>query len=148
MIGTALAGLLSIGWLTIALAPGSSVARILKAWLVDWPAARLIGVQRRHLIFLFVAIVSAQALMTVGMPDLGVALAWDVSVYVDLALLGLTMAAVTNVKAAGRSLAARWRVFRQARFMPRRRAKRTPLHRPTAPPANDDVHPAFALRAG
>jgi len=145
MIATALAGFLAIGWLTIALAPNAPAARFLKPWLVDWPAAKLARFERRHLIYLVVAIVSAQALMSIGMPDLGVALAWDVSAYIDLALIGMTMAAATNVKAAGRLLATQWRAFRRPRPMPRQRAKRAPVRRPPAPSANDDDHLAPIL---
>jgi len=147
MVGTAIAVVLAVGWLSIALAPDAPLAQLLKPWLVDWPAAKLSRFERRQLIFIVVAIVSAQALMSVGMPDVSVALAWDVSTYVDLALLGLTMAAVTNVKAVGRLLALQWRTFRRPRIRPRQRAKRTPVRRPAARSANDDDHPARVRRA-
>lgn len=143
MTMTALAGFLAIGWLTIAMAPGSPLARLLKPWLVDWPAARLIGIERRHLIFLVIAILSAQALMSVGMPDVGVALAWDVSSYIDLALLGWTLAAVTNLKAVGRLVAAQWRARRHPTARPARpRARRAPRRPSAICPANNDDHPA------
>jgi len=143
MAMTALAGFLAIGWLTIALAPGSPLARLVKPWLVDWPAAKLIGIERRHLIFLVVAILSAQALMSVGMPDVGVALAWDVSSYIDLALLGWTLAAATNLKAAARLVAEQWCTFRRPTARPARpRARRAPRRPSVIRPANDDDHPA------
>jgi len=147
MIATALAGFLAIGWLAIALAPNAVIARFLRPWLVDWPASKLANFERRHLIFLILAIISAQALVSVGMSDLGIALAWDVSAYVDLVLIGLTMATVNNVRATARLIATQWRVRRTVHAKPRRRAKRTLVRRPAEPPVNDDDHPARVPRA-
>jgi len=147
MIATSLAALLAIGWLATALAPTAPISRFLSPWLVDWPAAKLCRLDRRHLVFLVVAIVGAQALLSIGMSDVGVALAWDVSSFIDLALIGLTLATVRNVRAAAHFLASRSRVFHRLRSRPRPRTKRAPAHRTVKAPANDDDHSARILGA-
>lgn len=147
MVETSLAGFLALGWLAIALAPSAPFSRSLSPWLVDWPAAKLCRFERRHLIFLVVVILSAQALLSIGMADLGVALAWDVSSFIDFALIGLTLATARNVRAAGRFISSRFRANQRQRARPRPRAKRAPPRRSVKAPANDDDHPRRLLGA-
>jgi hypothetical protein len=148
MIAWLLTGALAAAWLTARHAPEAPFARLLRAWLVDWPARKLLHVERRHLIFLLVAVVSAQALLSVGLPDLGVVIAWDVSTYVDLLLVTWTLAAVTNLKAAGRMTAARWRLLTTSRRGKPQPRSRRPARRATPSPSiNDDDRPAVALAA-
>jgi len=144
-----MAGTLAAAWLVMACASETSIARWLNHWLVEWPAAKLIDVERRHLIFIVVALVSAQALLSVGLPDVGLVVAWDVSTYVDIVLATWTLAAVTNLKAANRLAVQRWRLLASGlrRGRPQPRSKR-PARRPTqTPSANDDDHPALAIAA-
>lgn len=146
MFATLLAGAFAALWLALYRAPDVPIARLLHRWLVEWPAARLLNVERRHLIFIFVAIVSAQALLSVGLPDVGLVVAWDVSTYVDILLVTWSLAAVANVKAGGRLLVERWRLLTRAptRAKPQPRAKRPACRTTIKPSANDDDRPALA----
>ena len=148
MIAWLLAGALAAAWVALRCAPDAPVARLLHAWLVDRPARKLIHVERRQLIFLFIAVLSAQALLSVGLPDIGMVIAWDVSTYLDLLLVTWTLAAVTNFKAVGRMTAVRWRLLTSGRRgKPQPRSKRPARRVTPGPSANDDDHPAFRVAA-
>lgn len=146
MIATLFAGALAALWLILHRAPDTPMARLLHRWLVEWPAARLLTIERRHLIFILVAIVSTQALLSVGLPDIGLVVAWDASTYLDILLVTCSLAAVANVKAGGRLLAERWRLLTRAptRSKPHPRTKRPPRRAQVKPSANDDDRPALA----
>lgn len=149
MIATLLAGALAALWLILHRAPDAPIARLLHRWLVEWPAAKLLTIERRHLIFVFVAFVSAQAMLSVGLPDIGMVVAWDVSTYLDILLVTWSLAAVANVKAGGRLLAERWRLLTRApaRSKPQPRAKRPARRAAIKPSANDDDRPELATAA-
>ena len=148
MIGTALTATLLAAWVTIRLAPETPTAQLLDRWLAQQPARLLLKVERRHLIFILVAALSAQALLSVGLPDLALAAAWDVSTYLDILLVTWTLAAVTNLKAGGIAAQKSLRITRNRRLARTRpRAKRR-LRSTTEPrSANDDDRPAPHRRA-
>lgn len=150
MIATMLAGALAAACLVMRRAPDAPIARLLHRWIVEWPASALLRIERRHLIFVLVAIVSTQAFLSVGLPDAGMLLAWDISTYVDILLVTWTLTAASNIKAIGRLAAHRWQSIAARphhRSQPRRKrsASRRPA-RPT-PSANDDDRPALASAA-
>ena len=152
MIAWLLAGALSAAWWALRYAPDVPIARLLHAWLVDRPARKLIHVERRQLIFLCIllciAALGTQALLSVGLPDIGMVVAWDVSTYLDLLLVTWTLAAVANLRAVGRMTAVRWRLLTSGRRgKPRPRSKRPARRVTPSPSANDDDHPAFRVAA-
>jgi len=146
MIATMLAGALAAAWLTMRCIPDAPIARLLHRWIVEWPAAKALHVERRHLIFVIVAAVSAQALLSVGLPDIGLVVAWDVSTYLDLLLVTWTLAAVANLKAGSRVAIEHWRLMTRGlrRSRPQPRARRTARRPVTKRSANDDDRPALA----
>lgn len=109
-------------------------------------AARAARIERRHLVFLALmtlVLVAGSELLAIGGPlDGALVLLWDVSTYLDIVMVSVTVAAVARGRMVLRLVAPRL-----ARVLPRRRTPRTRAARPERPSANDDDHRAFALAA-
>lgn len=129
----------------IKLFPQSDLAVLLHRHLVEYPVERLARVERRHVIFALLVIavlLLAQELIAVAGPaDMAFVFLWDVSIYLDLTGVALTVAAVRWTKT----------VWTLARALPRRSIRIRSAHRRSIKtnarpkPANDDdVHRCIA----
>jgi hypothetical protein len=117
------------------------IGQAMHRWLVEKPATRLNSLDRRHVILLIlIAIILAtggELLAAAGPIDLSMILLWDVSVYLDAAILSITLASAARSVAAGRYLKA-VAARRLTRAGHVRRPRRTRHDKPSAPTANDD----------
>ncbi len=147
MIATIIACALMATCLTVCCVPNAPIARVLHRWLVEWPAAMLLHVERRHLILL--AVMCAMLLLSEGIaaagltPDLAIAAAWDISTFVDLAILGWTMSSLAGLQTARRFMAHSYAVTAK-RLRRRPRAPRSARRPAKEPSANDDDRPLLA----
>lgn len=131
-----LAGLIAV----MLFAPDTDIARWLHRASVDEPLDRLARLERKHILFLVVGLFAIQAYAAVLPAELAIALAWDMTAYVDamIATWALsTFARLNSMKAwAAVRMAALLAPFRRLRM----RARRSRPVRPEArkPAANDD----------
>jgi hypothetical protein len=131
-----LAGLIAV----MLFAPDTDIARWLHRSTVQEPLDRLARLERKHILFLIVGLFAIQAYAAVLPAELAIALAWDMTAYVDamIATWALsTFARLNSMKAwAAVRVAALLAPFRRLRM----RARRTRPMRPEArqPAANDD----------
>ena len=131
-----LAGLIAV----MLFAPDTDMARWLHRSTVQEPLDRLARLERKHILFLIVGLFAIQAYAAVLPAELAIALAWDMTAYVDamIATWALsTFARLNSMKAwAAVRVAALLAPFRRLRM----RARRTRPARPEArqPAANDD----------
>jgi hypothetical protein len=131
-----LAGLIAV----MLFAPDTDIARWLHRATVEEPLDRLARLERKHILFLIVGLFAIQAYAAVLPAELAIALAWDMTAYVDamIATWALsTFARLNSMKAwAAVRLAALLAPFRRLRT----RARRSRPVRPEArkPAANDD----------
>ena len=131
-----LAGLIAV----MLFAPGTDAARWLHRSMVQEPLDLFARLERKHILFLIVGLFAIQAYAAVLPAELAIALAWDMTAYVDamIATWALsTFARFNSMKA--------WAAVRMAALMaPLRRlgmrARRSRPVRPAArkPAANDD----------
>lgn len=135
-------------WATIALAPATPVARLLRAWLVDAPARRLTAIRSGtvYTLAIFAAILAAIALIdaeafriaSFAAPE---TISWlaliDAGTMADVAFTALLARSALRLHGVRAWVAAR---------LPRPRARRRrPRIRPEArKPANDDDRPRIA----
>ncbi len=124
------------------LGQATPAGRWLHRMLVEWPLASVARIERHHILFLIVAVFAVQAFAFVGLADMALVAAWDVSLFVDAAIAVTTMSAVARARAV-------WSALRQRienhvrRVLPprlRARAPRSPRRTTTAArvSANDD----------
>ncbi len=133
-----LAGLVAV----MLFAPDTDVARWLHRATVEEPLGLLARLERKHILFLIVGLFAIQAYAAVLPAELAIALAWDMTAYVDamIATWALSTFARLNAMkawAAGR-MAALFAPF--GRFHMRARRKRRVRPEARKPAANDD-HP-------
>lgn len=144
-----LTGLLALATLLMRLFPQTPTARWLHLHMVELPLAALGNLQRKHVLFLILAVAAAQPLMMMGAADLAVVIAWDMTLYVDAAIAVYAAAALARARAAAQQIRARaayWLGRPFARARPR--TPSAPRRRPeqAAKPGNDDDRPALPLR--
>lgn len=131
-----LAGLIAV----MLLAPDTDAARWLHRATVQAPLDLFARLERKHILFMIVGLFAIQAYAAVLPAELAIALAWDMTAYVDamIATWALsTFARLNSMKAwAAVRMAALLAPFRRLRM----RARRTRPARPEArqPAANDD----------
>ncbi|MBE1529327.1 hypothetical protein GGC65_003783 [Sphingopyxis sp. OAS728] len=131
-----LAGLIAV----MLFAPDTDIARWLHRATVEEPLDRLARLERKHILFLIVGLFAIHAYAAVLPAELAIALAWDMTAYVDamIATWALsTFARLNSMKAwAAVRMAALLAPFRRLRM----RARRSRPARPEArqPAANDD----------
>lgn len=131
-----LAGLITV----MLFAPGTDAAHWLHRATVEEPIRLVERLERKHILFLIVGLFAIQAYAAVLPAELAIALAWDMTAYVDamIATWALsTFARVNSMKAwAAVRMAALLAPFRRLRM----RARRSRPVRPAArkPAANDD----------
>lgn len=116
--------------------------RPLRRMLVDTPAAWLNGLTRKHLIFgalmLAVVLVGGEMLAALGPLDMSLILLWDVSAFIDAAVVTITLAASARITGG-------WRMLVGQRS-PRARSRRARMHRRPAERKGDNDEDGGALR--
>lgn len=121
---------------TMKLWPQTPTARLLHEALVEAPLRIVARTRRKHLFFAAIVILFLMAPAMLGPFDLALYGAWDIAVFLDLATVGLALAAV----ARGRSALAfvrTWAIGIAARPATRRAQRRAHRTRVTRA-ANDD----------
>lgn len=114
--------------------------------LVDTPAAWLESLTRKHLIFLglmlVVLITGGQMLAALGPLDMSLIFLWDVSAFIDVAVVTATLAASARINGG-------WRMLRPAFGRPRGRRRTARARRRAAArkPGNDDEGQTDGRRA-
>lgn len=140
-----LAGLLAV----MLLAPETDAARWLHHSMVERPIDLCGRFERKHILFLIVGLFAIQAYAAVLPAELAMALAWDMTAYVDamIATWALsTFARFNSVKAwAAVRMAAMLAPFRRLR--PRTRRSRPVRPDARKPAANDDDPLRFGVAA-
>ena len=129
-----LAGLMAV----MLLAPETPAARWLHRHCVEEVLDLAARLERKHILFLVVGLVSIQAFAMTLPAELAVAMAWDVTTYVDIVIAGWTLSAFARVRSikAWIVMKARGALFHRPRRRVRARRVRRPVER--RPVANDD----------
>jgi len=121
-------------------APETPIARWLHRHMVEEPLRIAGRIERKHLLFVVVGLISLQGFAMALPAEMAMIMAWDITVYVDLLIASWTLAAFVRL----RSMRA-WMALQASRFRPRRRARirARRLRRPAGKrgAANND-HPA------
>ena len=116
--------------------------RPLRRMLVDTPAAWLNGLTRKHLIFgalmLAVVLVGGEMLAALGPLDMPLILLCDVSAFIDVAVVTITLAASARITGG-------WRMLVGQRPL-RARSRRARAHRRPAAPRGDNDEDDGPLR--
>jgi hypothetical protein len=146
-----LAGIVGLCMLVMRLCPDTPTARYLHHHLAERPVAWFSRLDRRHLLFVLVAIgallLAGEMIGTLGSADLMLSWTWDLAVYVDAVTLTAVVAAVAPVKpmmGIARSRLRTW-LARSTRSHRIRRDRATPPRTGTAD--NDEDHPGLYVRA-
>lgn len=131
-----LAGLIAV----MLFAPGTGAARWLHRFMVEEPIRLVERLERKHILFLVVGLFAIQAYAAVLPAELAIALAWDMTAYVDAMIATWALSTFARV----RSMKA-WVTVRMAALLAplgrlRARARRNRPIRSDAnkAPANDD----------
>ncbi|HEY0594534.1 hypothetical protein [Sphingopyxis sp.] len=127
------------GLLAVMLFAGDTVAaRWLHRTTVEEPIALFGRLERKHILFLVVGLFAIQAYAAVLPAELAVALAWDMTAYVDAMIATWALSTFARFRSMKALLAVRMDAL-LAPFR-RLRARRNRLSRPDArkPAANDD----------
>jgi len=129
-----LAGLAAV----MLLAPDTPAARWLHRHCVEELLDLAGRLERKHILFLVVGLVSIQAFAMTLPAELAVAMAWDVTAYVDLVIAGWTLSAFARVRSmkAWVGMKVRASLLRLHRRRVRPRRVRRPVESRGA--ANDD----------
>ncbi|MBN8806473.1 MAG: hypothetical protein BGO58_10765 [Sphingopyxis sp. 65-8] len=129
-----LAGLAAV----MLLAPDTPAARWLHRHCVEELLDLAGRLERKHILFLVVGLVSIQAFAMTLPAELAVAMAWDVTAYVDLVIAGWTLSAFARVRSmkAWVGMKVRASLLRLHRRRVRARRVRRPVESRGA--ANDD----------
>jgi hypothetical protein len=78
--------LLALATLVMRLFPQTPAARWLHLHMVELPLALIARLERKHILFLIVAVAAAQPLMMMGAADLAMIAAWDMAIYADVTM--------------------------------------------------------------
>lgn len=138
-----LAGLVAV----MLFARDTPAARWLHRLCVEGALDLAARVERKHILFLVIGLISIQAFAMTLPADLAIMAAWDVTVYAELLLAGWTLSTFARL----RSMKA-WMGLQVARFLPRRarsraRRIRRSMERRTAANDDDPAPLVFALAA-
>jgi hypothetical protein len=142
--------LLALATLVMRLFPQTPAARWLHLHMVELPLALIARLERKHILFLIVAVAAAQPLMMMGAADLAMIAAWDMAIYADVTIAVYAAAALARTRAAIHQLRSRATAWLRGRPVTRARPRTpsAPRRRPeqATKPANDDDRPAPPLR--
>jgi hypothetical protein len=136
------ASLLALAIIVIKFWPETELARRLRAILVDAPIRLGSRIQRRHLLFIALALVifpiAGELLVMPGAVDVALAGMWNLAVYLDAASAILFVAAASKTRSLIPLARSRFRVFAARARAGRRRV------RPAAKSRSDDGEDAGA----
>jgi hypothetical protein len=129
-----LAGLIAV----MLFAPDTDIARWLHRATVEQPVRLFERLERKHILFLVVGLFAIQAYAAVLPAELAVALAWDMTAYVDAMIATWALSTFARFRSIKALLAVRMAAL-SAPFR-RLRARRSRPFRPVTrkPAANDD----------
>ena len=140
------AGLLALVVLVVRLYPTTPLGRSLHRAFVERPLEIAGRVERKHIILIFVLLCSGQTLALAGSAELALAIALDMSAYVDALIAGYVAVAALRFRStttASKNALAR---IGRALARPRRRARRTrAVPRNACKAANDDDRPSVLI---
>lgn len=133
-----LAGLIAV----MLFARDTDAARWLHRATVEEPLRLLARLERKHILFLVVGLFAIQAYAAVLPAELAVALAWDMTAYVDAMIAAWALSTFARFRSMRALVALRMAALLAPFSRLRTRARRSRPRRPDArkPPANDD-HP-------
>ena len=131
-----LAGLVAV----MLFAPGTDAARWLHRTTVEEPIRLVERLERRHILFLVVGLFAIQAYAAVLPAELAVALAWDMTAYVDAMIATWALSTFARIRSMRAWVAVRLAAMLAPFGRLRARARRNRPVRPDArkPAANDD----------
>lgn len=131
-----LAGLIAV----MLFAPDTDVARWLHRFTVEEPIGLVERLERKHILFLVVGLFAIQAYAAVLPAELAVALAWDMTAYVDAMIATWALSTFARVRSMKALIAVRMAAMLAPFRRLRTRARRSRPVRPDAhkAPANDD----------
>jgi hypothetical protein len=131
-----LAGLIAV----MLFAPDTDVARWLHRFTVEEPIGLVERLERKHILFLVVGLFAIQAYAAVLPAELAVALAWDMTAYVDAMIATWTLSTFARLRSMKALIAVRMAAMLAPFRRLRTRARRNRPIRPDAnkAPANDD----------
>lgn len=144
-LATFLSGLIAV----MLFASDTPIARWLHRHGVEEALVLVERLERKHILFILIGLISIQAFAMTLPADLAVMAAWDVTAYVDLVIAGWALSAFARVRSMKAWVAATLRgaLLRRHRRRVRARRVRRPVERRA--PANDDdpALPAIARAA-
>lgn len=131
-----LAGLIAV----MLFAPDTDIARWLHRATVQGPLDRLARLERKHILFLIVGLFAIQAYAAVLPAELAIALAWDMTAYVDAMIATWALSTFARFHSMKAWIAARTAALLAPFRRLRMRARRSRPVRPEVrkPAANDD----------
>lgn len=120
--------------------PDTDIARWLHRSTVEEPLRLFERLERKHILFLVVGLFAIQAYAAVLPAELAVALAWDMTAYVDAMIATWALSTFARFRSVGALIAVRLAAllapFRRLRLRSRRSRPVSPAGRNSA--ANDD----------
>ncbi|MBR2174280.1 hypothetical protein [Sphingopyxis sp.] len=131
-----LAGLIAV----MLCAPDTDAARWLHRFTVEEPIGLVERLERKHILFLVVGLFAIQAYAAVLPAELAVALAWDMTAYVDAMIATWALSTFARIRSMRAWVAVRMGAMLAPFRRLRTRARRNRPIRPDAnkAPANDD----------
>lgn len=131
-----LAGLIAV----MLFAPDTDVARWLHRSTVQEPLNLFARLERKHILFLIVGLFAIQAYAAVLPAELAIALAWDMTAYVDAMIATWALSTFARFRSMRALMALRMAALLAPLRRLRMRARRSRPRRPDLrkPPANDD----------
>jgi len=131
-----LAGLIAV----MLFAPGTDAARWLHRFTVEEPIRLVERLERKHILFLVVGLFAIQAYAAVLPAELAIALAWDMTAYVDAMIATWALSTFARVRSMKAWVAVRMAALLAPLRRLRTRARRNRPVRPDTrkPAANDD----------